>query len=117
MPYSSDTERRKKLRVGFNTQIVLQIEQSEIHVKGNSRDLSLTGIFINTEAHIQEGKRCRVGVSLSGMTQPFDLKMEGTIVRSSPSGMAIVFDSMDLDTYTHLKNIIRYNTDLPDEVH
>jgi hypothetical protein len=115
--YSTDMERRQKLRVGFKTQIALKIEGSEIRVTGSSKDLSLTGIFIHTKEQVREGMKCQVGVTLSGMDQPLDLSMEGAIVRSDPAGLAVAFESMDLDTYTHLKNIIRYNTDVPDEVH
>lgn len=117
MPHSADKERRRKLRVDFKTQIVLKIEQSEIRVTGSSKDLSLTGIFINTKERVREGIECQVKATLMGMTQPLDLRMRGTIIRSDDSGLAIVFDSMNLETYTHLKNIIRYNTDTPDDVH
>jgi hypothetical protein len=42
--------------------------------------------------------------------------MEGVVTRKEPAGFAIGFDSMDLDTYAELKNIVRYNTGNPDEV-
>ena len=35
--------------------------------------------------------------------------MKGTIIRQTLDGIGIAFDSMDVDTYSHLKNIVRYN--------
>ncbi len=36
--------------------------------------------------------------------------MKGTVIRISENGMGIEFDSMDVDTYSHLKNIVHYNS-------
>ncbi len=117
MQENSDEERRQKLRVDFKTQIVLRIGDSEVHLDGDSRDLSLSGIFINTNEDAQAGTKCDVEVRLTGMAQPLNLKMKGSIIRKETSGIAITFESMDLDSYTHLKNIVRYNASNPDDIH
>jgi len=116
MAYATDNERRRNLRVDFQTQIILKIDQSEIHMAGSSKDLSLKGIFIHTGEQVPRGTRCQVAVALSGAMQPIDLNMEGVVVRSDDSGLAVAFDSMTLETYTHLKNIVKYNTARPDDV-
>ena len=85
-------------------------------MEGSSRDLSLNGIFVTTDHKIPLQSPCRVKILLSGMKPPLFLEMEGRIVRSDASGMAITFESMDLDSYTHLKNIVRYNVSTPDDV-
>ncbi len=117
MQGNSEEERRQKLRVDFKTQITLRIGGSEVHVDGDSRDLSLSGIFINTDEEAQVGTKCDVEVCLTGMAKPLNLKMNGSIIRKETSGIAIAFESMDLDSYTHLKNIVRYNTSNPDDIH
>lgn len=109
------TERRGKLRVGFHTRILLEAGDREMRTEGNSRDLSVSGLYVNTDEKIAIGTPCKVKVVLSGTVEPLVLKMDGRIVRTDASGLGIAFESMDLDSYTHLKNIVRYNADTPDD--
>lgn len=110
-------DRRKKIRVDFRTEIIIQAGTKEFHVTGSSKDLSVSGIFVKTEQSIPPHTGCRVKIVLSGMSEPLTLQIEGRVVRSNTTGVAISFRSMDLDSYTHLKNIVKYNVDNPDEVY
>lgn len=109
-------ERRGKIRVDFETQIIIETGSGKYHEIGSSRDLSLSGIYVNTKEKITLDTQCKVKVVLLGTIEPVTLQMNGRVVRSESPGTAIVFDSMDIDTYTHLKNIIKYNTNRPDDV-
>ena len=108
-------EKRKSVRVGFETRITLRTHDSEISLQGSSRDLGLKGIFVKTGEDIAVGTPCQSEITLSGVSE-IDLLIQGTVARRTPSGLGIAFDSMDLDTYAHLKNIIRYNSENPDAV-
>jgi len=112
-----ENNRRTKLRVDFQTQIVVNVSDSPIHMDADSRNLSLKGIFVETTADVPVDTRCQVQVFLAGTTEPRPLSMNGTVVRKEPSGIGIAFDSMDLDSYTELKNIVRYNSADPDEIY
>jgi len=116
MSYSGDDDRREKVRVHFQTQIIVEADAAKIQMNGSSSDLSLNGIFVNTDHKIPLQSPCRVKILLSGLKPPLFLEMEGRIVRTDASGIAITFESMDLDSYTHLKNIVRYNVSDPDDV-
>ncbi|MFH2065722.1 MAG: PilZ domain-containing protein [Pseudomonadota bacterium] len=107
---AADVDRRKKLRVDFKTSIILKTDQSEIRIEGSSRDLSLKGIFIHSHDAAAVGTKCQVEVNLTGMTEQLNLYMQGKIIRKDQNGIAVEFESMDLDSYTHLKNLVRYNT-------
>jgi hypothetical protein len=111
MAVSNNDEKRKYSRVGFATELRVQIKADgkEINLEGSSRDLSLKGIFLSTETKFSCGTKCSVMVCLTGSIEKIELLMKGTVVRNSDNGMGIVFDSMDVDTYSHLKNIVRYN--------
>lgn len=113
---SADTDRRKKPRVDFKTSIVLKTDLSEIHIEGSSKDLSLKGIFIHTQEKIAMDAQCQVEVNLTGMTEQLVLYMQGNVIRKEKNGVAIAFESIDLDSYTHLKNLVRYNTADPDDI-
>ena len=117
MHRKDNPDRREKIRVEFKTEIIVQADDRALHVVGSSKDLSVNGVFVKTGHPIPPNTDCRVKIVLSGMTEPLTLQMEGHVVRSSPIGMAISFRSMDLDSYTHLKNIVKYNVDRPDEVY
>ena len=108
-------ERRGRLRVGFDTRIILAAGDAEIQTEGHSRDLSISGIYVKTHEKIAVNTPCTVKVLLSGTAEPLALKMDGRIVRTDGSGVGIAFESMDLDSYAHLKNIVRYNSAAPHE--
>jgi len=111
-----DHEKRKKQRVDFKTKITLKTNQSELNIEGSSKDLSLRGIFIHTDIDIAVNTKCDILIYLTGMTEEFTLRMQGIIIRKEDTGVAVEFISMDLDSYTHLKNILRYNTANPDDI-
>jgi len=112
MAVSNNDERRKHSRVGFSTvmKVLIEADGKQISLDANSRDLSLKGVFISSETKFSSGTKCAVTVYLTGGIEKIELLMKGTIVRSTDKGMGIVFDSMDVDTYSHLKNIVYYNS-------
>ncbi|MFH2093041.1 MAG: PilZ domain-containing protein [Pseudomonadota bacterium] len=105
-------ERRKYTRVGFTTaiHILLDIDGKQIDFEGNSKDLSLRGIFVNTDIKFPAQTKCSVTIFLAGGVDKIELLIDATVVRETENGMGIEFDSMDLDTYSHLKNIVYYNS-------
>ncbi len=107
-------ERRRQHRVGFQTRITLVAGASQIQTEGHSRDLSLSGVYVNTDENLAVNTPCKINIALSGTVEPLELKMEGRVVRTDASGIGVAFESMDLDSYTHLKNIVRYNADTPE---
>jgi len=112
MAVSNNDERRKHSRVGFTTtiQILLEADGKQINLEGSSRDLSLKGIFIRSQDRLPAGTKCAIKVYLTGTIDKIELLMKGTVVRVSDNGMGIGFDSMDVDSYSHLKNIVNYNS-------
>ena len=114
--YSRDEDRREQIRVHYKTKIIVEADVATIQLDGSSRDLGLGGVFVNTDKKIPLDTQCKVKVLLSGLSPPLFLEIDGRIVRADASGIAIAFESMDLDSYTHLKNIVRYNVTHPDDV-
>jgi hypothetical protein len=58
-------------------------------IKSDVRDISGSGMFINTKWEIDIGKDVRVAFSLPGQDRPF--KLQGKITRVEQSGIAIQF--------------------------
>lgn len=104
-----DHEKREMLRVDFDTEVMVRAEGKESTYNGSSRDLSLRSVFIKTDNILEPDTVCQVEIRLSGLDNDLILYMEGHVVRNTDEGFAIFFDAVDLDSYTHLKNIVKYN--------
>jgi len=104
-------ERRKSLRVNFNTNITLTTKSKSYKLNGDSRDISQKGIFISTAEDIKIDTLCEIKITLEGAMPPIILNIKGKIVRKTSDGIGIEFKEMNLDSYTHLKNIIKFNTE------
>ncbi|MBF0302535.1 MAG: PilZ domain-containing protein [Desulfamplus sp.] len=102
--------RRHYTRVPFSTRIMLIYSDSETDITGNSTNLSLKGLFVKTEKKVSLGMECMVKIILSGGTDAPELLIHAKVARVEEDGMGIVFDAMDLEAYTHLKNIVQYNS-------
>lgn len=116
MPDQNHNEKRVGERVNFETKIILETKDKKIQVIGSSRDLSMKGAFVKTEEVFQMGTECDITITLTGSIDEVTLNMKGTIVRKEISGVAIHFNSVDLDSYTHLKKLVQFNAEFPDKV-
>jgi hypothetical protein len=70
----------------------------------------MKGVFISSKERFPSGTKCSVKVVLSGGIDNIELQMKGAVARLSENGMGIEFDAMDVETYSHLKNIVHYNS-------
>ena len=111
MAVSKTDDRRKYTRVGFVTRIEISLQTCDRPetLTGDSRDLSLKGLFVRTDKRFDPGTDCDVTLYLSGGIEPIELGIKGTVVRKTAAGIGIVFNAMDVDTYAHLKKIVQYN--------
>ncbi|HUV50405.1 MAG TPA: PilZ domain-containing protein [Anaerolineae bacterium] len=109
-------DKRKRTRVHFKTQVVLKTDISKIKTDAKSSDISMKGMFISTDEKIPAGTPCDIEIVLSGTTSKLALNIEGVIARQDKEGIGITFNSMDVDSYFHLKNIVMYNASDPDAV-
>ncbi|HAR34304.1 MAG TPA: PilZ domain-containing protein [Desulfobacter sp.] len=112
MSISDKNDRRKHSRVIFTTKIEIHmLDESGQNVKlaANSKDLSQRGVFVKTNTQPSLDTPCRVNIYLSGGIDDLKLEIQGRIVRHTDAGFGVEFESMDLETYTHLKTLVLYN--------
>ena len=110
----ADLERRKNTRVIFHTSTDLHFSD-KTYEKCTTRNLSVGSIFVVGVKDQQLGRKCDVFLHLTGATSDLCLKMKGEVVRCEEDGIALRFYEIDLDSFYHLKNIVYYNTENPDE--
>lgn len=99
-------EKRNFSRVDFKKEV-------EIHVSGKKysgfiENLSLKGAYIKTTHKLQEGDQVEIVIHLAG-DDDFDIYLQGKAVRLTEDGAGIIFEKLDLGSFSHLRNIIAYN--------
>jgi len=111
-----DRNRRKKTRVDFQTQVSVRTEDAEVLSKTHSRNISLRGVYLETEEALPLGTSCEVDILLSGTSSLLSIRVRGKVARQDANGLGIVFESIDPDSYFHLKNLIMYNSHDPEGI-
>lgn len=82
-----------------------------------TRDLSLQGVFVESDVLFPLTTPCTVTLLLQGLVLPIELKLKATVVRCEPQGLGLQFSAVDnLETYQHLRNLVLLNSLNPDEV-
>ncbi len=61
-------------------------------IQSDSRDISASGLFINTSGKFETDKDVRVVFSIPGVEKPF--KLQGVVVRAEKTGVAVRFENI-----------------------
>jgi len=110
-------DRRRFLRVPFEATVTVKnLSDGTILENLDSKDISMKGIYCLTDTPFKVDTPCVVELLLTGTSSELWIRIEGHVVRSEDSGMAIIFDNMDLDAFIHLKNILYYNSGDPERI-
>ena len=107
-------DKREHTRINFDTRVIIKTDTDKLSVKAGLQNLSLKGMFVKSKKKITGNSTCHIKIILSGSSAQLCLKMGGTILYNLEDGFGVRFDSIDPDSYFHLKNIIMYNCPVPD---
>lgn len=108
-------DRRHNVRVSFHATVDLDFSGQQY--QGCETDnLSTKGVLVLGITDRDIGESCLVTLHLAGSRDDLTLSMQGEIMRLEDRGIGIHFTEIDLDSYTHLRNIIYYNVDDPDSL-
>jgi c-di-GMP-binding flagellar brake protein YcgR len=111
-------DRRQNIRVNFSTSVRVR-EKGENGTEVTSdqtRDISLKGLYCVTEEPFPEGTECEIALRLSGESSDLFLFMDAVVARTGDDGMGLKFQSIDIDSFYHLKNILYYNSGSPEVI-
>jgi hypothetical protein len=110
---------RKFSRVRFCVDAT--IKAAERQFNGGVENLSMSGMFLVTDERLSLDDQVDITIGLTGTSPQISVNFSGTVSRINDNGLAFTFHKIDLDSYTHLKNIIAYNIDdsekVMDEIH
>jgi len=76
----------------METKVVIDVVVGDRVIQTDARDISASGIFINTSGKFETNKSVRVVFSVPGYDKPF--KLQGMIVRVEKHGLAIKFENI-----------------------
>jgi hypothetical protein len=108
-------ERRKNARVVFHVAATVRFGE-DVFERLAIKNLSLRGVYLEGISGHRLGEKCEVALFLTGASSELKLNMASKVVRQDDSGVGVHFEEIDIDTFFHLKNIVYYNADDPDQV-
>jgi len=102
-------ERRRDARVTFRTHARLSYTGERVFDECETKDISVSGVFVEGVAGVQQGEKCDVEFHLTGRTSSLVLEMSGETVRVEGDGVALQFFDVDEDSFYHLQNVVYFN--------
>ena len=115
MTEEESRERRARTRVGYKGSVELTFENGR-QAQAMVKDVSINGLFVETEAaDLTEGQSCRAVIPLGHAGELF-LTVEGRVSRVGEGGLGIAFESIDPDSFDHLRNLVLYNSPKPERI-
>jgi hypothetical protein len=85
-------------------------------VLGRLIDLSVGGVLFAADQPFDEGRSCRIEVLVGDTEGPALVRAEGLTGRKTPSGTAIAFTNMDVESYDALRDLVLAYADDPQSV-
>lgn len=103
----STPERRRAPRIVFESSATLRYDQGQVlEVRVDTRNISLTGLYLETDTRIPVETHCKIKIQLTGATSKMDFKVRGVVCRHDQTGMGITFTHLDEDSYLHIINLV-----------
>ena len=103
----STPERRRAPRIVFESRATLRYDQGQVlEVRVDTRNISLTGLYLETDTRIPVETSCKIKIMLTGATSKMDFKVQGMVCRHDQAGMGITFTHLDEDSYLHIINLV-----------
>jgi len=102
---SHKAERRESTRVPIRLRAEVYAGDTRVQSE-KTRDLGMGGVYLPTARRLPLGTHCRVVLLLEGPSSDLEIQVDGQVVRVDPSGMAIAFTAMSVDSFHHLRSVI-----------
>ena len=108
-------ERRKHTRIPIDLRSELTfLDGSTFH--GTTKNLSFGGAFVSCNAPmgIPERGECALKLILGAEEESASIEITARVIRLSENGVGVMFLSISLDGYNHLKNLMIFNSSDPE---
>ncbi len=102
-------ERRQNNRVPFCATVDMTFEDIS-YADCATENLSTQGVFVDNIPGRALKDACDITLKLTGTSESLILSMKAEVVRLTKDGIGLHFTDIDLDSYSHLRRIIYYNS-------
>lgn len=98
----SNQRRRTRVKAAFT----VELERQNVFVAAETVNISMKGILCNAVHGFAIGDKCEVHIILANKVRAV---ISGIVVRADAEGIAVDFQSMDDESFSHLRCIVQYN--------
>lgn len=102
--FDMQPNKRKRSRLSFQIEVIIGAGSKYV-LSCMSRDVSMNGIFVVTEARIPVGGICGIEILMTGKSSNLRIRARGVVARHASDGMGIAFQH-DLEWWPMLENTI-----------
>jgi hypothetical protein len=106
----NDQERREAERIRFTSRIIIKTENDTLGATADSRNISLKGMYVLPEKMLPLKTPCMLDITLMGDTSKMTISIPGRVCRHDEKGMGIAFTEMKVDSFIHIKNLIKLHS-------
>jgi len=101
-------EQRRAPRVVFISSAIVSYEHDRVmEAKVDTRNISLTGLYLETDTRIPVATPCNITIQLAGATSKMEFEAQGVVCRHDQTGMGIAFTQLNPDSYLHIVNLVK----------
>lgn len=87
-------EKRQCSRTDFITDVYISFGEDKVQVRADMLDISILGMFIETNFDIEVGRDCEIRIEIFGCNSKLLLDgIHGVVIRTADTGVAIRFTS------------------------
>lgn len=109
-----DANKRKFTRTAFETRVDLLIAGQVI--QGELCDVSLKGVLVSVPSTepVEIGQEVKIKIHLSATE--LVISADGVVAHLEDERVGVKFTTIDIDSMTHLRRLLEYNTDDVDKI-
>ncbi len=109
-------EKRRFTRIDSSLGVDIVLEDGT-EVTGCLRDLSMRGVYVETDVEPAPGVQCYLTVYLAGREREIVLEIEGTVVHCEPHGqIGVRFDELSFEDFDRLRDVVMSGSNDPERI-
>lgn len=107
-------QNKRRIRSQVDTNVIWN--HKGISATGHSKDLSMNGVYIFSDKKPKIGAKVDLTISMANDQTTFHIEIKSEVKRHDETGFAVQFEEVDIDSFNHLKNLVAYHNDNPEDV-
>jgi len=98
---------REFTRLSIPVKIEVKTHDSE-PIAATALNISMSGVLLRSDRKLATDTPCEIHIIL-GENDPLVIVSHGKVLRSTQNELAVGFTEMDLNGFSHMKNLLLYN--------